>query len=126
MAALSFSHAADLINYSLRNGTNYLALFLSDPGPDATGTEVSGTGYARVAISLGVPSTVNGKETSANTAAVNFGTAGSDWGQVGYWAIFNAASGGQMKWYGTFSRVKNVEINDSVTIAVGDLVVTLS
>lgn len=126
MGALSYTHAADIINYSLRNSTVYLALFINDPGPDASGTEVSGTGYGRVPITLGIPAVINGKSTSSNTAAVNFGTAGSAWGTVSYWAIYNASVGGALLWYGAFSRAKTIGINDSVVVAVGELDVTLS
>lgn len=126
MGALSYTHAADIINYSLRNSTVYLALFINDPGPDASGTEVSGTGYGRVPITLGIPAVINGKSTSSNTAAVNFGTAGSAWGTVSYWAIYDASVGGALLWYGAFSRAKTIEINDSVVVAVGELDVTLS
>ena len=126
MGALSYTHAADIINYSLRNSTVYLALFINDPSPDASGTEVSGTGYGRVSITLGIPAVVNGKTTSSNTAAVNFGTAGSAWGTVSYWAIYDASVGGALLWYGAFSRAKTIEINDSVVVAVGELDVTLS
>ena len=44
MAALSNVHAASLLNTSLRSGTYYLALFLTDPTAAATGTEASGGG----------------------------------------------------------------------------------
>ena len=126
MAALSNTHAIELINYSLRNSTVYMALYLNEPGADASGTEVSGTGYGRVAITLGQPSVVGGKATSSNTNAVNFGTAGSAWGTVAYWAIYDSSSGGQLLWFGPFSRSKTVEINDSVVVAIGELDVTLS
>ena len=39
MAALSNVHAASLLNTSLRSGTYYLALFLTDPTAAATGTD---------------------------------------------------------------------------------------
>lgn len=126
MGALSNTHAIELINHSLRNSTVYLALYINEPGADASGTEVSGTGYGRVAITLGLPTVVGGKATSSNTNSVNFGTAGSAWGTVSYWAIYDSSSGGQMLWYGAFSRSKTVEINDSVVVAIGELDVTLS
>ena len=126
MGALSNTHAIELINYSLRNSTVYLSLYINEPGADASGTEVSGTGYSRVAITLGLPSIVGGKATSSNTNAVNFGTAGSAWGTVSYWAIYDSSTGGQMLWYGAFSRQKTIEVNDSVVVAIGELDVTLS
>lgn len=126
MGALSNTHAIEIINYSLRNSTVYMALYINDPGADASGTEVSGTGYGRVAIVMGVPAVVGGKATSSNTNAVNFGTAGSAWGTVSYWAIYDSSTGGQMLWYGAFSRQKTIEVNDSVVVAIGELDVTLS
>lgn len=39
MSALSNVHASTLLNTSLRSGTYYLALFLTDPTASGTGTE---------------------------------------------------------------------------------------
>ena len=52
MSALSNVHASTLLNTSLRSGTYYLALFLTDPTASGTGTEVSGGGYARKIINF--------------------------------------------------------------------------
>lgn len=125
MAALSYAHAATLLNYSLRNSTVYLALFLSDPGADATGTEVSGGSYARQPVTLGAPTIVSGVETCINSAGVDFPTATVAWGTVAYWAIYSASTGGNMLWYGAFTRSKFVDINDSITIPAGNLTITL-
>ena len=129
MSALSYVHAANMLDYSLRSGgTLYLALYLTEPGTGDGGTEISGTGYSRKAIAFGdAPAVVEGVETLANTADVNFGTATSAWGSVGYWGIHSAASGhsNSLLWYGAFRRAKTIEINDSVVVAAGDLVVTL-
>lgn len=74
MSALSNVHATSLLNTSLRSGTYYLALFLTDPTASGNGTEVSGGGYARKIITFGTPSLVSGKEQVTNSAAVDFGT----------------------------------------------------
>lgn len=55
MSALSNVHASTLLNTSLRSGTYYLALFLTDPTASGTGTEVSGGGYARKIINFSAP-----------------------------------------------------------------------
>lgn len=52
MSALSNVHATSLLNTSLRSGTYYLALFLTDPTASGNGTEVSGGGYARKIIDI--------------------------------------------------------------------------
>ena len=71
MAALSNVHAASILNTSLRSGTYYLALFLTDPTASGTGSEASGGGYARKVISFDAPSLVAGKQKVKNTDAVD-------------------------------------------------------
>ena len=73
MGALSNVHATSLLNTSLRSGTYYLALFLTDPTASGTGTEVSGGGYARKIIAFGTPTLVSGKEQVVNADSVDFG-----------------------------------------------------
>lgn len=126
MAALSYTQAAALITATLRTNTVYLALFLSNPGADASGVEVTGGGYARQAITMSEPAVVSGKETSSNTAAVNFPAATSDWGDIHSWGIFSAATGGTLLWFGDFVRPKTIEKYDVERVPAGDLVVTLS
>ena len=72
MSALSNVHASTLLNASLRSGTYYLALFLTDPTASGTGTEVSGGGYARKIINFGAPSLVSGKEQVSNSRRRRF------------------------------------------------------
>jgi hypothetical protein len=126
MGALSNVHAASLLNTSLRNGTYYLALFLTDPTSSGTGTEASGGGYARKIINFGTPSLVSGKEQVANSEAVDYGTMTADLGTVAYWGIYDAQSGGNLLWYGSFTRSKNVLNGDAITISAGAIVCTLS
>lgn len=126
MSALSNVHATSLLNTSLRSGTYYLALFLTDPTASGNGTEVSGGGYARKIITFGTPSLVSGKEQVTNSAAVDFGTMTADLGTVAYWGIYDAQSGGNLLWYGSFSRSKNVLSGDAITVSTGAIVCTLS
>ena len=111
MAALSNVHAASLLNTSLRSGTYYLALFLTDPTAAATGTEASGGGYAR---------------KITNTAAVDYGVITADIGTVSYWGIFDSQSGGNLLWFGSFARGKNVLNGDAITVEAGAITCNLS
>ncbi len=126
MSALSNVHATALLNESLRSGTYYLALFLTDPTASGTGTEVSGGGYARKIIAFGAPSLVSGKEQVTNSAQVDYGTMQADLGTVAYWGIYNALTGGDLLWYGSFTRSKNVLSGDAITVSAGAIVCTLS
>lgn len=100
---MSFSDDMEvsIINHFFRNSavsgpaTVYVALFGADPGEAGSFTnEVTGGGYARQAITFGVPSNPGGQ--SLNTAAVTFPTASADYlsgANVTHFAICDAASG---------------------------------
>lgn len=126
MAALSNVHAASLLNTSLRSGTYYLALFLTDPTAAATGTEASGGGYARKVITFDAPTLVSGRQQVTNTAAVDYGVITADIGAVSYWGVFDSQSGGNLLWFGSFARGKNVLNGDAITVEAGAITCNLS
>ncbi len=126
MAALSNVHAASILNTSLRSGTYYLALFLTDPTASGTGTEASGGGYARKVISFDAPTLVSGRQQVKNTDAVDYGVITADIGTVSYWGVFDSQTGGNLLWFGSFSRGKNVLNGDAITVNAGAIVCNLS
>ena len=126
MAALSNVHAASILNTSLRSGTYYLALFLTDPTASGTGTEASGGGYARKVISFDAPSLVAGKQQVKNTDAVDYGVITADIGTVSYCGIFDSQTGGNLLWFGSFARGKNVLNGDAITVNAGAIVCNIS
>jgi len=85
----------------------YVALFTAAPTDAGGGTEVSSGSYARVNLP---PSDSNWTATQGGTSGLSIGTGGmtsnavaitfpaptADWGTVGWFAIFTAASGGTM------------------------------
>jgi predicted phage tail component-like protein len=126
MSALSNVHAASLLNTSLRSGTYYLALFLTDPTAAGTGTEASGGGYARKIVSFAAPSLVAGKQQITTAADVDYGTLSADIGTVAYWGIYDSLTGGNLLWYGAFTRSKNVLNGDAITVSAGAISCNLS
>lgn len=125
MAALSNVHAASILNSSLRSSTYYLGLFLTDPTQNATGTEASGGGYARKVITFEAPALVNGRQQVKNQDAVDFGVISADIGTVSYWGIFDSQAGGNLLWFGSFARGKNVLNGDAITVSAGAIVCNL-
>ncbi|MGE5572922.1 MAG: hypothetical protein ACM3ZU_07900 [Bacteroidota bacterium] len=127
MGAFSDYLEAALLNHVLRNtaytapATVYLALFTTAPGEAGGGTEVSGGGYARQAISFNAPS----GGTCTNSADVNFPQATADWGTIQGFGIFSAATGGNLLFYGNFTVAKQVLNGDYFTVPVGQLSITL-
>lgn len=102
----------------------YAALYIGDPA--GAGTEETGTDYARVEITFGAAASVGEVSTSSNSAAVDFGTAGSGgWGTVDYVAIFDASTAGNMLAAGALTNARTISAGDPVKFNIGELVVTL-
>jgi len=112
-----------LLNHVLRNvaltspTTVYLALFTSDPMDDGSGTEVSGSGYARQPIAFGAPS----GGIVANTAAESFTASGGNFGTVSHAALFDAVTGGNLLFHTPLDASEVVNDGGTLTFAIGDV-----
>lgn len=126
MSALSYTHAASILENSLRSGTYYLALFLTDPTAADNGGEVVGGGYARKQIAFSAPQLVSGKQQVANSNEVDYGVISADIGTVSYWGIYDDVTAGELKWYGAFTRARNIIAGDAITVLAGAITCTLS
>ena len=128
MAEMSNFLEDALINATLRAttytspATVYVSLWTSDPGDDASGTEVSGGSYARTAVTFGAPS--NGVTT--NSADVTFPTATASWGVVGWIGINDASTSGNLLYHSPLDTSKTIDTGDIFKISTGNLSVTLA
>ena len=81
--------------------TLYLALSKTPISPDGSGiTEPSGGAYTRIGIasdSTNWSTPTNG--SFKNLVRFDFPTATADWGTITYVALFDAATGGTMRYY---------------------------
>ena len=109
MAQLT-NHAEDALATWWRDGTITLPtdwhIGIASAAGESSATELAGTGYARVAVtrSLANWSGTQGDGTtlassgtthrSTNNVAIDFGTAGADWGDANYLVLYDAATGG--------------------------------
>lgn len=102
--------------------TLYLALFTSNPGEDASGTEVStsGTAYVRQAAAF----TTTGNTTS-NTSAIEFPTATASFGTVSHVGLMDASTGGNLLAYAALSASKDIATGDVFRVPAGDLDISL-
>jgi hypothetical protein len=118
---MSFSNylEGEILKHALRTGswtkpvTLYAALFTTDPGDDASGTEVSGGAYARVAITVGDAqwSAVTAGR-SGNVSVITFpAPVGAPWGLCTHGALFDASTGGNMYFYGPLTE--SLQVNDA-------------
>lgn len=98
----------------------YVALFTTAPTDAAPGTEVSGGSYARQAVTFAAPSTPGVFENSAD---VDFPQATGSWGTVTHFAIFDAATDGNMLIWGALAVSKAIASGDIFKFLAGDLVI---
>ena len=128
MAEMSNYLENALINATLRNTgytsptTVYLALYTTDPTDADTGTECSGTSYARQSITFGAPS--NG--VSTNSAAIEFPQAGGSWGTITHIGIRDALTTGNLLYHTPLDASKTIATGDVFRVAIGSLSVTLA
>jgi len=103
----------------------YVGLFTAAPSDTGGGTEVSGSGYARVSAG-----TISGSGTSTtftNAAAIEFAAAsGGNWGSVGWAAIFDASTGGNMLAWAPLTTARTINDGDVFRIPATSLSITLS
>lgn len=116
------NHGEDKLLTLFKNaGPYYLALFTSAPNETGIGTEVSGGSYARQQVTFGAPSA----GVMKNGAAIEFPTATESWGKAVSWGLFDAASSGNLVWYGTISDPKELLAGDIYRINTNNLTLTM-
>jgi hypothetical protein len=103
----------------------FVGLFTAAPSDTGGGTEVTGSGYARVATG-----TISGSGTATtftNAAAIEFGAAsGGNWGTIGWAAIFDASTSGNMIAWAPLTTAKAINDGDIFRIPANSLSITLS
>jgi hypothetical protein len=97
----------------------YCALFIGDPLDG--GAECTGTDYARESTTFGAATTAGQVITSANSAAIDFGTAGSGgWGTVTHFAIYSAITDGTLLGTGELDTPRPIVATDPVKFNIGE------
>lgn len=108
--------------------TLYVALYTVIPtDANASGTEVTGGSYARVAVTNNLtnfPAASAGAK--ANGTAITFPAPTANWGIVVGFAIYDAATAGNELAWGAITPNKTVNNGDPApSFAIGDLDITL-
>jgi len=105
--------------------TAYVGLSTADPTDDGSGlAEPSGNGYARVTTSGSDWNAASGGEID-NANAITFPEATGSWGTITHFALFDAATSGNMLAHGSLETSKAIGDGDTAQFAAGDLDITL-
>lgn len=130
MAALSDYAEKLLLDWMMTNGSAtrptawYVALYTAAPSDSGGGTEVSGNGYSRQAVTFAAASTPGG--TTSNTGAVSFTAAGGSWGTISHIGIFDASTSGNLLWHGSMTASKTIADGDTLEFAIGNIDLTIA
>jgi hypothetical protein len=110
--------------------TVYVALFTATPTEAytvgvPTGTEVTGGSYARVAATFAasVSGGASPSSTAANSGVITFPTASAGWGTVTSFGVFDAASAGNLLYFGNLTATQTVATGNTPTYAAGAIVI---
>lgn len=126
MSAMSDYLENEILDHILGTGaytmpsTVYVGLSTGSFNDNNSGTELSGSNYARKSISFGAASS----GTASNDAAVEFNAATGSWGTVSHFGIFDALTSGNLLIHGALTASKAIESGDILKIAIGDMDIT--
>ena len=130
MAALSDHAEALLLDWLMTNGSAtrptawYVALYTAAPSDSGGGTEVSGYGYGREAVTFAAATSPGG--TTSNSGAVSFTASGGDWGSITHIGIHDALSGGNLLWHGAMTASKTVADGDTLEFSIDNIDLTIA
>lgn len=136
MSAMSDYLEVELRKHIFRTGSFtkptglYIALLTAAPSDAGGGTEVTGGSYARVNLAPGdanwtAPDSTGG--LTDNAVAITFPTPTANWGSITHFAIFDAASAGNMLFWGALTTPKTVNNGDPApSFPVGALDITFA
>ncbi len=115
------SHAAELLNKDF-GSTNYTPPATWYVGLKSSGTELTGSGYARVAVVNNVTNFPNvAANIMVNATAITFPAASADWLTVDEVALYIASSGGTAKFTGVLDSPVSVISGQTRQFAINDL-----
>ena len=105
--------------------TIYVGLSTAAPADDGSGlAEPTGNAYARV-LTLAADWNVASGGALDNANDITFSEATGSWGAMTHFALFDAATGGNMLAHGALSASKAIGSGDVAKFAAGDLDVSL-
>lgn len=126
MAGPSTAFADILLNHIFNGATLtipstwYLALFTAAPTDAGGGTEVTGGGYVRLALTKNssvFPTSTARQITLGSTGS--FAEASANWGTIVAAAFFDASTGGNMRWWGMLDSSQIINTGDTFKVPAG-------
>ena len=102
----------------------YAALYLTNPTAANSGTEVSGSGYARATYDPSIATISGDVAICSNEAVVQFPEATGAWGTPTYFGVLDAQTGGNLLFYGSLPTTFSVTTGMAPKFNIGELRIT--
>jgi hypothetical protein len=122
------TYANALLDHGLRHVANtspttvYIALMSTTPTATAAGTELTGNGYARTAVTMAA----SASGSIANSAAVQFPTPSADWTAATSFNIFDDPTAGNRMYFGALGTSVTAKNGVPVVLPIGAATVALA
>ena len=105
--------------------TIYVGLSTANPTDSGSGlAEPSGNGYARVQTSASDWNTASNGSLD-NSGNITFAQATGNWGTITHFALFDAATSGNMLAHGALNQSKSINESDTARFEAGELQISL-
>ena len=118
-------HVLDNTAYSQPGGI-YLALFTADTGLEGNSPSAeistSGTAYGRQSVAFAAASS----GSASTNATVTFSAATTNWGTITHVAVMDAATDGNVLFYGALNSSKEILNGDTFQISDANLTISLA
>jgi len=133
LEAKVLDHVLRVTSFSQPSGL-WLALFTNTSGNAAANLEAgtltdevstSGSAYGRKTVAFTAASGTN-PCSSATNATVTFDAATSNWGTITHVAVMDAATSGNVLFYGAVTTSKTIEQGDTFQVSSGNLTISLA
>lgn len=108
------NHSLGAISYTMPEET-YVGLFTTLPTDSVAGVEVVGTGYARQLVTWELPTDTGIR----NATHVTFGSAGSSWGLVIGFGVWDTTTTGNLLYYGNINPTADLVAGDTYRLPSG-------
>lgn len=127
--SMSSAFAANVLNLlrgtSIAGVNSYLALY--NGSPEASGTELSGTGYSRLPVTFSAPTEQTGGAAKiSNSAQIETARASVAWGTWSYSVVMDAETGGNALWIIARGTTKTFRAGLKLIIETGNFALTLN
>jgi hypothetical protein len=104
----------------------FLALYISDPTATDVGVEATYTEYLRQQVTFNAPAQGANEATVANAAALNFPIPSTDVGNIAFFGVRDAQSGGNLLCSAAWSIAKSINAGEQFSVDAGNLEISMA